>query len=245
VTVTVPQEYFFAQIFGFDSGQVVASATAEWTLGVTNPAPLRLEAMKADDCNKGGPGYSGSDCYFTFEGHGSQWGWLDFPEGWPQQGEPNPKTSCPQKGGQNDLDEYIGQMGIEGQSAFVPSLWQIPIYVCAQSGQIDAAQEAIRTWIASQEDPSPIVFFPVVAPEDPPCPADGCFGWITGSDASYPVVRLQGFRLVELWQDKKSAPDECEWEDEKAKGAAFCLRVEAVDPAEGNTVGDVTVRLVG
>ena len=56
VTVTVPQEYFFAQIFGFDSGQVVASATAEWTLELSGPAPLKVEALKVDECLEGGDG---------------------------------------------------------------------------------------------------------------------------------------------------------------------------------------------
>ena len=64
VTVSVPQEYFFAQIFGFDGGTVVASATAEWTLELSGPAPLKVEALKVDECLKGG---SGSSCYVGYE----------------------------------------------------------------------------------------------------------------------------------------------------------------------------------
>ena len=108
VTVSVPQEYFFAQIFGFDGGTVVASATAEWTLELSGPAPLKVEALKVDECLKGG---TGSHCYVGYDNSGQQYGWLNFPEGWPLQGEPNPPTSCPSTGGANDLKDYVGQMG--------------------------------------------------------------------------------------------------------------------------------------
>src|ERR671911_2407885 len=69
VTVSVPQDYFFAQIFGFNSGTVTASATAEWTLGVTSPAPLRIDQLKIDECEEDGVlGPEGRiDCYFLFE----------------------------------------------------------------------------------------------------------------------------------------------------------------------------------
>ena len=56
VTVSVPQEYFFAQIFGFDGGTVVATATAEWTMELSGPAPLKVEALKVDECLSGGDG---------------------------------------------------------------------------------------------------------------------------------------------------------------------------------------------
>src|SRR5512132_637573 len=79
VTVSVPQDYFFAPIFGINNGTVVATATAEWTTGLTNPAPLRLDGLKVDECvNEGEPDAEGRvDCYFTFEGTGGQWGWLN------------------------------------------------------------------------------------------------------------------------------------------------------------------------
>ena len=56
VTVNMPQEYFFAQIFGFDGGTVAATATAEWTLELSGPAPLKVEALKVDECLRGGTG---------------------------------------------------------------------------------------------------------------------------------------------------------------------------------------------
>ena len=114
VTVTVPQQYFFAQIFGFNSGTVVASATAMWTSQMSGPAPLKLEALKVEGCLKGG---TGSHCYVGYDDVDSQYGWLNFPEGWPVQGQPNPPTSCPSTGGANDLKNYVGQMGGMGTSS--------------------------------------------------------------------------------------------------------------------------------
>src|SRR5919106_7023423 len=69
VTVSVPQDYFFAQIFGFNSGTVTASATAEWTLGQTSPAPLRIDQLKIDECLDEGLTSGGGriHCYFPFE----------------------------------------------------------------------------------------------------------------------------------------------------------------------------------
>src|SRR4029453_9585299 len=100
VTVNMPQEYFFAQIFGFDGGTVAATATAEWTLELSGPAPLKVEALKVDECLRGG---TESSCYVGYEDVGAQWGWLNFPEGWPAQGEPNPPAARPSKGGADDF----------------------------------------------------------------------------------------------------------------------------------------------
>ena len=131
VTVSVPQEYFFAQIFGFDGGTVVATATAEWTMELSGPAPLKVEALKVDECLSGG---EGSSCYVGYDNSEQQWGWLNFPEGWPEEGESNPPTSCPSTGGANDLKDYVGQMGT-GTSGFGPTLWNVPVWVCAKDGK--------------------------------------------------------------------------------------------------------------
>ena len=105
VTVSVPQEYFFAPIFGINNGTVVATATAEWTTGLTNPAPLKLDQLKIDECLEDGISSTDGvvDCYFTFEKGrqplNSDWGWLNLPEGWPIKGQdPNPKNCASSKG---------------------------------------------------------------------------------------------------------------------------------------------------
>jgi hypothetical protein len=176
VTVNVPQEYFFAQIFGFDSGTVAATATAEWTLELSGPAPLKVEALKVDECLEGG---EGSSCFVGYDNSGQQYGWLNFPEGWPEKGEANPPTSCPSTGGANDLKDYVGQMGT-GTSGFGPTLWNVPVWVCAKDGKNSSALHEIQAWIDNvgnppPPEPRPVVSFPVVAPASAPCPAEGCW----------------------------------------------------------------------
>jgi Flp pilus assembly protein TadG len=248
VTVAVPQEYFFAQIFGFDGGTVVASATAEWTLQLSGPAPLKLEALKVEECLRGG---SGSHCYVGFDIESpAQYGWLNFPEGWPDEGEPNPPAACPSTGGANDLADYVGQMGM-GTSGFQPTLWNIPIWVCGKDGDNRNAQIAIQNWITDPAlgagNPRPVVSFPVVAPEDAPCPAEGCWPRYANPNVSYPVIRFQGFYIENLWRGNEmrqaGVRDECGFEG-NVPGRAFCIELTVV-PADLNPAnGSPTVRLI-
>ena len=251
VTVSVPQEYFFAQIFGFDSGTVVASATAEWTLQLSGPAPLKVNALKVDECLNGG---SGSHCYVGYsQDPNSQYGWLNFPEGWPVQGEPNPPTSCPSTGGANDLNNYIGQMGgVGGSGTFNPTLWNIPVWVCAKPGDNASAQHAIQDWISAVGTmvPRPVVSFPVVAPASGPCPAEGCWPTYGNPAASYPVIRFQGFYIENLWKGndikKAGLQDECGFGSiKKGLGDEFCIELTVVPADQNPTNGSPTVRLVG
>jgi hypothetical protein len=250
VTVTVPQEYFFAPIFGINNGTVVASATAEWTVGMSNPAPLKLEAMKVDECNGAG---AGTSCYFKFQADRGQWGWLNFPEGWPVEGEANPPTNCSARGGTNDLVEYIRTMGLSEQSSFLPNVWNVPVWVCAFNGEIDEGQLEIQQWIdtVGATEPRPIVFFPVVAPPPPgPCPAEGCWQWYTGARASYPVIRLQGFYFENLFSGQQIRRDAelreaCGFERGTAWGSVFCIELITVDGDTDPSSGTPIVRLVG
>jgi Putative Flp pilus-assembly TadE/G-like len=251
VTVTVPQEYFFAQIFGFKGGQVVASATAEWTLELSGPAPLKVESLKVDECLKGG---TGSHCYVGYNKVGAQYGWLNFPEGWPVQGEPNPPTDCNSAGGNNDIKDYIEQMGGVGTSAgFQPTLWNVPVWVCAKDGRNTPA--AIQDWVDTYGNPPPpqprpVVSFPVVAPASAPCPAEGCWPrYGDSSNASYPVIRFQGFYIEHMF-DKKNDIQKAGLQDEcgfpkRVPGTAFCIELTVVDPELNPTNGNPTVRLIG
>jgi Putative Flp pilus-assembly TadE/G-like len=249
VTVTVPQEYFFAQIFGFDGGQVVASATAEWTMELSGPAPLKMEALRVDECLKGG---TGSHCYVGYDKDSAQYGWLNFPEGWPEKGEPNPPTSCPSSGGANDLKDYVGQMGT-GDSGFGPTLWNVPVWVCAKDGRNSSALHAIKDWIDNvgnppPPEPRPVVSFPVVAPPSAPCPVEGCWPRYENPVASYPVIRFQGFYIETVFDgkgeiEKAKVGDECGFE--KVSGTAFCIELTVVDPELNPTNGNPTVRLIG
>jgi Putative Flp pilus-assembly TadE/G-like len=250
VTVTVPQEYFFAQIFGFKGGQVVASATAEWTMELSGPAPLKMESLKVDECLKGG---TGSHCYVGYDKVGAQMGWLNFPEGWPEKGEPNPPTSCPSSGGANDLKDYVGQMGT-GTSGFGPTLWNVPVWVCAKDGKNSSALHAISDWIDTvgnpkPPEPRPVVSFPVVAPASAPCPPEGCWPRYLNPVASYPVIKFQGFYIENVWETgndikKAGLADECGF-GTKPPGDAFCIELTVVDPELNPTNGNPTVRLIG
>jgi Flp pilus assembly protein TadG len=250
VTVRVPQEYFFAQIFGFSGGQVVASATAEWTLQLSGPAPLKVESLKVDECLKGG---TGSHCYVGYDKADAQYGWLNFPEGWPEQGEPNPPTSCPSSGGANDLKDYVGQMGL-ATSGFQPTLWNVPVWVCAKDGRNTSAVDAIQDWVDNvgnppPPEPRPVVSFPVVAPASGPCPPEGCWPRYTNPVASYPVIRFQGFYIERMLVhknqiEKEGLQDECGFE-KNVPGTAFCIELTVVDPANNPTNGNPTVRLIG
>src|SRR5512132_429781 len=200
VTVRVPQDYFFAPIFGINNGTVVATATAEWTTGASNPAPLKLDALKVEQCvDEGEPDPEGRvDCYFTFEGTGGQWGWLNLPEGWPIKGQdPNPMNCASNKGGTKDLEGYIGGMGgmgTPGDPTLLPNLWDPtgggnpPTWVCAANGRIDDARDAIQAWVDNvtalmdqkKLESEPVVLFPVAACNGAAPP---CFPWKTGSGA--------------------------------------------------------------
>jgi Flp pilus assembly protein TadG len=249
VTVSVPQEYFVAQICGFDGGTVVATATAEWTMELSGPAPLKVEALKVDECLSGG---EGSSCYVGYDNAEQQWGWLNFPEGWPEKGESNPPTSCPSSGGANDLKDYVGAMGT-GTSGFGPTLWNVPVWVCAKDGKNSSALHEIQTWIDTvgnppPPEPRPVVSFPVVAPASAPCPAEGCWPRYVNPVASYPVIRFQGFYIENVWEtgngiNKAGLADECGFE-KKAPGNAFCVELIVVPADQNPTNGNPTVRLI-
>ena len=239
VKVSVPQDYFFAQIFGFDGGTVVASATAEWTPGVANPVPLKLDVLDVEDCTTGG------DCYFEFEKDktGSQRGWLDFPQGWPTDN--NDPTRCTsQAGGVAELSEYIKQMGLPGSIALQAALWDPPpTYVCAAGGVPNALVQQIVDWLNATADltPTPIVDFPVVACNGTAPP---CYPWSkTGGRDAYPVVDFAGLSIVQAWSGKAAQQNpNCEFE--RKSSDVFCIQLKVADPGAPRLHNAVLVRLV-
>jgi Flp pilus assembly protein TadG len=240
VTVSVPQEYFFAQIFGFDGGTVTASATAEWTPGVANPVPLKLDVLDVQDCTTGG------DCFFEFakDQTGSQRGWLDFPQGWPTDNN-DPRRCTSQAGGSNELAEYIEQMGLEGSIALQAALRDPPpTYVCAAGGVPNRLVQEIVDWLNATADltPTPIVDFPVVACDGAAAP---CYPWYTGGGerGAYPVIDFAGLSVVQAWsgQDAQQNPD-CEFE--RNSSDVFCIQLKVADPGAPRLHNAVLVRLV-
>jgi hypothetical protein len=231
VTVSVPQQYFFAPIFGINNGTVVATATAEWTTGDTNPAPIKIDQLKIDECLDEGVvnGEGRVDCYFTFEpqkigGSNDNYGWLNLPEGWPdkEKNDPNPMKCSTQAGGSKDLSGYIGSMGgmgTPGDEILMPGLWDPtepwgdpPTWVCGASGKKTTSAEAIQEWVDNvtaqmkQVPPKlasePVVLFPVVACDSAKTPDSDCREWKYTPGVAYPVVKLQGFYVKEAWPRK-------------------------------------------
>jgi hypothetical protein len=254
VTVSVPQDYFFAQIFGFNSGTVTASATAEWTLGQTSPAPLKIDQLKIEECEEEGvPNPEGRiDCYFLFDKGDkpleSDWGWLNLPEGWPiKDQDSNPMTCTSQKGGSKDLADYIGTMGGMGTPGkdFSAALWDPsgggnpPTYVCGSTGLKENSVKAIQAWADNVEtlmaqgklESEPVALFPVVAGELQYTPG-----------TAYPVVKLQGFYVKEAEKGKKYAKEHCGYTG--TDDSVFCVHLQTTGPDAQPTGGSVLVWLV-
>jgi Flp pilus assembly protein TadG len=265
VTVRVPQEYFFAPIFGVGSGAVVASATAEWTTGVTNPAPLKLDELKVDDCLDGTPNGDGLlDCYFTFEKlkkpGTSQWGWLNLPEGWPVDANSNPGNCSEQAGGTNDLFDYISSMGGMGSpdAAFLPQLidptggGNPPTYVCAASGEKASSVDALNDWVKSvqqlidqgQLESEPTVLFPIVACDSAkPLAGPTCREWKYAPGLAYPVMKFQGFFVKDAWSGQQ-ARKQAACQFARKSSDVFCIHLQTAADGSGTPDGSVTVRLV-
>ncbi len=272
VTVSVPQDYFFAQIFGFNSGTVTASATAEWTLGETSPAPLRVDQLKIDECeDEGVPLPDGRiDCYITYEKgsdplNSDDRGWLNLPEGWPIKDteDTNPLNCDAQKGGAKDLSNYIGGMGgmgTPGQETLVPGLWDPtgagnpPTWVCGASGKKTTNVEDIHDWVMNVQqlmaqgklESEPVVLFPVVACDSVTTPGDSsCREWKFTPGIAYPVIKLQGFYVKDAW-NRPHIPaaerDNCKFEFNA--NDSFCVHLQTTAPDAQPTGGSVKVWLV-
>jgi hypothetical protein len=264
VTVRVPQQYFFAPIFGINNGTVVASATAEWTTGLTNPAPVKIDQLKVEQCvDEGEPNPEGMvDCWFTFaKGPGplnSDWGWLNLPEGWPVKGQdPNPMKCSSQAGGAKDLSDYIGGMGGMGAGgAALPPLWDEtgggnpPTWVCSATGHKASNVEDIQQWVddvqalMNQVPPKlqsePVVLFPIVACNGAVAP---CHPWLTTPGVAYPVVKLQGFFVKEAL-DGKAARNEPNCHFTRKSSDVFCLHLQTTGLDDSSSGGRPIVRLV-
>lgn len=221
VKSSVDQEYFFAQIFGFTSGSVVASATAEWgpAIGVANPVPLRLQAGAVNACLAHEVGYTGDDCTFGFDNSegktGAQRGILDFPEGWPPEGGPNPMDCESQAGGANDVINYLSGAGPD----FFPVLWESPIYVCAEGGLSASVINWIIDWLIDNQGAS--LIFPVMGEPCPPlCPVD------TPGGEAFPVVGFVKLTVVDAWKGQE-AKQHCQFP--KKSSDVFCIQLQVND----------------
>jgi len=221
VKSSVDQEYFFAQIFGFTSGTVVASATAEWgpAVGVTNPVPLRMNGTQMGDCLDQPVGYEGEDCAFGFDNDdpagSSYWGVMNFPEGWPIAPGPNPADCAGNTGGQSDVIDYLSGLGDE----FSPILWALPgpVYVCADAGLGASTIQWMIDWFISQEDNS--LIFPVMADLN-------VWPTVDNDGLAYPIIGFIKMTVVGAWKGQQ-AKQHCTFA--KGNSSAFCIQLRRTD----------------
>ena len=124
--------------------------------------------------------------------------------------------------------------------------------MCAKDGANASAQLAIQDWVDTYSnppppEPRPVVVFPVVAPASSPCPPEGCWPRYGNPNASYPVIRFQGFYIENLYRGpemkKAGLTDECGF-GKKVGGNAFCIELSVVPADQNPTNGSPTVRLV-
>ena len=231
VQATVQQEYYFAQIFGFTSGPVRANATALWgpAIGVTNPIPLRLPSTSAgtvasvDKCMSHEVGYVGPDCAFGFDNSGtngpaSNWGILDFPEGWPTA-PPNPMACSSQSGGANDVIDYLsGNVG-----DFMPVMWTSPVFVCAEGGLSATTINWMIDWLIQHVGQS--LIWPVMGPQ-PPVTTPGGQAW--------PVIGFASLSVMGAWRGQQ-ARQNCTFPPGVNNASLFCvqLRRDGVQVVDG------------
>jgi Flp pilus assembly protein TadG len=219
-------DYYFAQILGMDSHAVRSTATAAWgpAIGVANPVPLRLLDASVEGCigtpeNPRPIGYSGPECAFGFDNtdqnsqSASQWGILDFPEGWPDPPGPNPMACDSQSGGSNDVIDYLS--GITGD--FFPVLWAPAVYVCAEGGISANVMNWMINWLIEQAALGTSLIFPVMGDPAvyPPILSSG--------GEAYPIVGFVSLTVLGAWRGQE-ARQHCEFEANNA--SVFCIQFQ-------------------
>ena len=177
---TVEVDYFFAGIFGFESGPVVARAVAEWgVLEAAFGAPITVDLVQLGNCGispPDNPPDEDIDCVLEYPKDTltePRWGVLDLDE-W---GDPDAAPcSVP-------ASESIDIITNGGNFELLPT----PAYDCMDNGLSDAVWESLE---------GHTLIFPVlnldmstgtVKPNRPPLGGDDCTG------ADIPSLKAQGF----------------------------------------------------
>jgi hypothetical protein len=177
------------------------------------------------DCLAQEIGYVGPECAFGFDnskpngGSASQWGILDFPEGWPIA-PPNPIACTSNPGGANDVIAYLsGSVG-----DFNPVMWTSPVFVCAEGGLTATTLNWIIDWLIAHIGES--LIFPVMAepctPGPPLDPATCADPITTSGGQSYPVVGFVSLSVMGAWKGQE-ARDHCTFTVNNA--SLFCIQL--------------------
>lgn len=245
VDSTVNVEYFFAQIFGFDSGPVTTRAVAQWgpVNSLISPVPIRIDLGALTPCISQQVGSSGPACAFAFDDdpNSAQWGILNFPEGWPTSGTGPP--GCNGAGGQSDVNNYLTGTGTAFKATVPPNPGYV--YVCAQSGARADTINLIMDQIASAAPDPYFIIFPVMSDTQPILD-------LGGNKQAVPIVGFTVLRVLGAWfgQDAKA---HCTFPPNVKNSSLFCIQtqwdgskiISGGTPGSGQDFGPQGIRLVG
>lgn len=252
VTVTYSRvvEYFVAPVLGFDDVTIETTAAAVWgpAQGYTSPTPIRISATALGPCIAQAPGSSGPACAFWFDNTdensaaASQWGILNFPQGWPQPpGTVGPVSCQSSSGGASETIDYIVPGGTPTPfDAVIPDPPGYA-YVCAAPGVLgNNIINALEDRAASAD---PTLVFPVMSNAAPPI--------ISPSSEAYPVEGFVKLKILGAWHGRQ-ARDHCPNIPADVNNASlFCIQTEWIGgdvggflPGTGLGFGLNAVRLV-
>lgn len=252
VQSTVTVDYYFAQIFGFDSGPVSTQAVAEYgpVMSVLSPVPIRISESGLATCVAAGEGETDA-CFLGFDNSdsgaeaNSQWGILNFPQGWPTDSNNDDCES--NAGGFSETDLYIqedpGAPSFEANVGYWKAL-DGAAFVCASPGSLgNAVIDSLNVKAGSAD---PYLTFPVMSDSIPPITTPG--------KEAFPIVRFSVLKVLGAWHGSE-AREHCTFPDTVHDRSLFCIQarferdkqivaggIPSPDPIYDDTV--VTVRLV-
>ncbi len=252
VTVTYSRvvDYFVAPVLGFDDVTIETTAAAVWgpAQGYTSPTPIRISSAALGPCMAQGPGGSGGACAFWFDNtdensaSSSQWGILNFPEGWPQPpGTVGPVDCQSSAGGASDVVDYIVPGG--SPTPFDATIPEDPgyAYVCAAPGVLGNSIITALEDRANSADPT--LVFPVMSDSVPAI--------ITPSSEAYPVIGFVKLRILGAWHGAQARANCPNIPPEVRNNSLFCVQTQwdGTDvggflPGTGLNFGVNAVRLV-
>jgi Flp pilus assembly protein TadG len=230
VDSTVNVEYFFAQIFGLDSGPVTTRAVAQWgpTIAVLNPTPIRISQAGLGSCVAAAEANNVAGCLLGFDNSGtveadSQWGILNFPQGWPSE-DPyaNPTDCANNAGGASEDIQYIIPDG--DPTNFTAGLEPFEdndgaAFVCGAPGSlggdiIDAlTARACGTPSATCD---PYLTFPVMSDTIPVITTPG--------QEAFPVIDFAVLRVLGAWKGQ-DAREHCTFPVTVKDSSLFCIQL--------------------
>ncbi len=223
---TIDFQYFFAEIFGLNSGDVKTGAEAAWgpTQTAFGAAPIRIPITALAPCETQLGIDDNPNCAFSFDNDPtkSQWGFMNFPDGWPEDGV-GPPADCPNNGGAADIRAYLSGTGTPFE-AQVPSP-EGYVWVCAGPGMDASAIEYIQNLIENAGPDGLILTFPVMAG------APDNVLQINGSQQALKIIGFTVLQVTGAWHGNapwngSTADDHCTYPPGTPGGSKFCIQTK-------------------